>query len=173
MTPEDLRRIMPASVGLVASFAEPLTAAMTEWGIATGRRRAAFLAQCAHESGELRYLREIASGVTYEGRTDLGNIVAGDGARFKGGGLLQITGRANYREAGTALGLDLENQPTLIETPIGASRSAAWFWQRHGLNALADADRFGEITKVINGGYSGLDARLRYWLAARAVERLY
>ena len=172
MTPDQLRRIMPSSAGNVDRFAEPITAAMSEFAIATSRRRAAFLAQCAHESGELRYLRELASGVTYEGRADLGNTQPGDGARYKGGGLLQITGRANYRACGAALGVDLEGQPSLIETADVAARSAAWFWQTRKLNELADVDRFGEITRAINGGFSHLDERIRYWLTARAVEGL-
>ena len=145
---------------------------MSEFDSSTSRRRAAFLAQVAEESGELRYLRELGSGQAYEGRVDLGNLEAGDGPRYKGGGLLQITGRTHYAQCGAALGAPLEATPTLIETPAIAARSAAWFWRMRGLNALADADRFGEITHEINGGYNGLDSRLRYWLEARKAEGL-
>jgi putative chitinase len=172
MTPDELRKLMPYSAGQAATYAQPLTAAMTEFEIVTARRRAAFLAQVAHESGELRYVREIASGQTYEGRTDLGNVNPGDGPRYRGGGLLQRTGRANYIACGEAIGQPLEATPSLIESAPIASRAAAWYWRAKGLNALADADRFGEITRLINGGYNGLDARLRYWLEARKAERL-
>lgn len=172
ITVEYLRSIMPFSAGGSSTFALVLGLAMDEFDIVSAKRRAAFLAQCAHESGELRYLRELGNGAAYEGRVDLGNDQPGDGARFKGGGLLQITGRANYTKCGEALGVSLANTPTLIETPGIASRSAAWFWKQRGLNALADTDAFGSITHAINGGYNGLDARLRYWLAARKAEGL-
>jgi putative chitinase len=140
---------------------------MQEHGITTSKRQAAFLAQIAHESGELRYVRELASGDAYEGRLDLGNTQTGDGQRFKGRGLLQVTGRANYQSVGEALGLDLIAYPGLLEMPANACRSAGLFWARHGLNELADADKFGAITKRINGGFNGIDERLRYWIVAR------
>lgn len=176
MTADELRKVMPYTAGRADAFATPLTAAMSEFGIATARRRAAFLAQVAEESGELRYMRELASGLAYdppsERATELGNIATGDGPLFKGGGLLMLTGRANYTKCGEALGINLIGQPTLIETPPVACRAAAWFWKTRDLNTLADADRFGEITRLINGGYNGLDARLRYWLDARKAEAL-
>src|SRR5690349_5242803 len=124
---------------------------MQEFGISTPQQRAAFLAQIAHESGSLRYTRELADGLMYEGRGDLGNTQPGDGPKYKGRGLLQITGRANYAACGAALGLDLIAHPELLETPSGACRSAAWFWQKHGLNRFADTDSFGTLTKAING----------------------
>lgn len=163
---------MPYSAGRVFDFAGPLTAAMAEFEIVLPRRRAAFLAQVAHESGELRYTRELATGQAYERREDLGNNEPGDGPLYKGGGLLQITGRVNYAACGKALDVPLIGNPSLIETPPIAARSAAWFWKTKGLNALADVDRFGEITRLINGGFNGLDARLRYWLDARKLEGL-
>lgn len=172
MTADELRQVMPYSAGRVDAFVQPLTDAMAEFAINTTRRRAAFLAQVAHESGELRFLRELSDGKQYEGRGDLGNDQPGDGPRYKGGGLLQITGRANYRAAGAELSVPLEANPTLIETPPVAARTAAWFWDLKGLNELADADKFGEITRRINGGYTGLDERLRYWLTARKAEGL-
>lgn len=172
MSPDELRRVMPYSAGKVELFVQPLTAAMDEFDINTPRRRAAFLAQVAHESGEFRYLRELSSGTQYEGRADLGNTQPGDGPRYKGGGLLQITGRAIYQACGAELNVPLEQNPSLIETSAVASRSAAWFWNLRELNTLADTDQFGEITRKINGAYNGLDARIRYWLEARRAEGL-
>ena len=139
---------------------------MTEFSINTSRRVAAFLAQVAHESGELLYMREIASGNEYDGRTDLGNTQPGDGARFKGGGPIQITGRYNFRMAGQAIGVDLENDPELIELPENGCKASAWWWSQHGLNELADDLKFFEITHRINGGFKGGDDRLRYYLTA-------
>jgi putative chitinase len=149
-----------------------MDAAMREEGVVTPRRQAAFLAQLAVESGELRYFRELASGEAYEGRANLGNTQPGDGVRYKGRGPIQLTGRANYRAAGRALGLPLEERPELVERPEVGFRVAAWFWGSRGLNPLADAgteEAFREITRRINGGYNGLETRLRYWRRAREV----
>lgn len=161
--------MMPAASLRAQTFAAPLSAAMDEYGIHTLRQQAAFLAQVCHESGSLRYVRELASGDAYEGRVDLGNTHPGDGPKFKGRGLLQITGRANYIQCGAALGLDLIASPELLETPINACRSAGWYWRGRDLNLYADADRFGALTKAINGGYNGLDDRIVHWLRIRKV----
>lgn len=154
----------------VEAFTVPLEAAMVEAEINTPARKAAFLAQIAHESGELRYFEELASGAAYEGRKDLGNIHPNDGVKYKGRGPIQLTGRDNYRAAGKALGLDLENNPKLVSTPAVGFRVAAWFWKVHGLNELADAGRFKAITKIINGGLNGEVERERYY--ARAIIAL-
>lgn len=169
MTPAQIIAVMPYAGARAMAFAQPLTDAMTEHGITTPRRMAAFIAQVAHESEEMRFTRELASGTEYEGRADLGNTQQGDGPYFKGRGLLQVTGRANYAACGLALKLPLMSTPTLLEAPAGACRSAAWFWASHGLNELADGDKFGALTKRINGGYTGLDSRIQYWLRARPV----
>jgi len=151
----------------LAAFLDPLNAAMDQYGITTPARRAAFLAQVAHESGSLRYTRELADGSAYEGRADLGNAYPGDGPRFRGRGLLQITGRANYANCGEALGLDLVHHPELLELPDGAARSAGWYWATRKLNSYADSESFGSLCKAINGGYNGLDDRIRNYLKAR------
>lgn len=168
-----LRAIMPAPAAAAACalFVQPLEDAMHEFEISKDlRRQAAFLAQVAHETGELKWLRELASGEAYEGRIDLGNTQKGDGPRFRGRGLLHITGRANYTVCGQALGLDLISKPELLEQPVPAARSAGWFWARYKrLNSLADLERFGSITRLINGGYNGLDERIKYYLRARRV----
>jgi putative chitinase len=171
---EQLLSIMPAAHDRAMLFLSPLNAAMQEFGIITPRRQSAFLAQVAHESVELRFTKELATGAAYDTgdlAKRLGNTpdADGDGQRFKGRGLLQITGRDNYARCGDALGLNLLSFPELLEQSIGASRSAAWFWQSNKLNEEADSDRFGTITHRINGGYTGLDARLLYWLKARKV----
>jgi len=162
-------QIMPLAGRRATLFLEPLKAAMVEFGIDTPLRQAAFLAQVGHESGQLRYVRELASGAAYEGRGDLGNVVAGDGVRFKGRGLLQVTGRANYAACGVALRLDLLSRPDLLEQPGNACRSAGWFWQSRGLNRLADAGDQERLTRRINGGVNGLAERLALYQTARRV----
>ena len=152
-------QIMPYSVKRVGSFIAPLNAAMQEFHINSPTRQAAFLAQIAHESGELRFVKEIASGSAYEGRKDLGNTQPGDGMKYKGRGLIQITGRNNYADCGKSLGVDLITNPELLETNDLACRSAAWFWASHGLNDLADKGDFDRITRRINGGTNGARER--------------
>ena len=159
-----------AAIGCTAAnaalFLAPLNAAMAKYQINTPARISAFLAQVAHESARLQYVREIWNPkqcpwqAEYEGRHDLGNDQPGDGSLFRGRGLIQITGRTNYRDCGKALGLPLEVSPILLETPANAAMSAAWFWATHGCNELADAQKFITITRVINGGTNGLKDRL-------------
>ena len=154
-------------------FASWLNKAMLAYDITTPRRQSAFLAQIGHESGGLRYTREIwgptPAQIKYEGRKDLGNTQRGDGKLFMGRGLIQITGRANYVEVSEALGRDFVERPELLETAEWASLSAAWFWDSRGLNDLADAGKFERITRRINGGLNGLDDRLARWEAAKEV----
>lgn len=164
MTPELLKQCMPfASVTNIAKFVGPLTEAMDHFEINTPKRQAAFLAQLAHESGSLKYVRELASGENYEGRKDLGNTEPGDGVKFKGRGLIQITGRTNYERVGSALGYDFINEPGKLELPGPATFSAGWFWFTHGLNEFADKDYFETITRRINGGLTNLDDRMKHW----------
>jgi predicted chitinase len=159
-----MRDIMPNLPAAKRQLYLPyLNKAMREFEIATYLRASAFLAQLAHESAELRYFEEIASGKAYEGRKDLGNTKPGDGVKYKGHGPIQITGRANHTACGKALGLDLVNNPTLITQPPNAFRSAGWFWDTRGLNALADQRLFKAITKKINGGFNGLADRQKYY----------
>ena len=164
---DDLNRIMPHARDRAGLYVDYLNSAMQEFGITNVARECAFLAQIAHESGELRYVKELASGEQYEGRKDLGNTEPGDGVRFKGRGLIQITGRANYDACGNALGLDLLDEPNLLELPTNACRSAAWFWSKHGLNELADNGGFEVITRRINGGLNGYADRLAYYRRAQ------
>lgn len=188
LTLEDLRAVFPRSASALQPFVEPLNTAFSEFDINTVARQAAFLAQVGHESGAFYYLRELASGQAYEGREDLGNTEPGDGVRFKGRGLMQITGRKNYGLVGEALNLTLLDRPELLEIPENACRSAGWFWTRGAgmnlskraiaygvpvgcdLNLLADAGDFKGITLAINGGLNGMDDRLKYH--AMAIEVL-
>jgi putative chitinase len=164
---------MPAAGALALEYLPHLNNAMAEFGIDTPQRQASFLAQVAHESGQLRFTREMWGPTPaqrgYEGRIDLGNTYQGDGFRYRGRGLIQITGRTNYRACGAMLGADLLNFPELLEGPALASRSAAWFWRKNNLNALADAGEQVEICKRINGGKNGLQERLNFYAAARQV----
>ncbi len=178
ITLDQLRAIMPFAGKRAEAYLDPLNRAMEEFCIDTPVRRAAFLAQVAHESGSLRYVRELASGEAYDtGRlaSRLGNTPEddGDGERYKGRGLIQITGTANYRDCSEALFGDsqhLLDHPEILELPDPACRSAAWFWQKHGLNAPADRGEFERITRVINGGVNGLSDRLAYY--GRALQVL-
>ena len=167
----DLAVIMPqAKAANIERFWEHLNSAMEEFLINSPARQAAFLAQIGHESGQFRYSEEIASGAAYEGRADLGNTEVGDGKRYKGRGLIQITGRANYAACGEALGLDLIGEPSLLQEPENACRSAAWYWKSRRLNELADVGNFERITRKINGGLNGQADRLILW--ERAKEQL-
>ena len=145
-----------------------LNEAMDKFGISTPACQAAFIAQVMHESGEGRYMAELASGEAYEGRKDLGNTQPGDGVKFKGRGLVQITGRANYAAISKDLGIDFIANPALLEQMPYAAMSAAWFWKTHNLsNVIAQLgntkDAFEVITKKINGGLNGFEDRLKYW----------
>jgi predicted chitinase len=171
ITDEILRDIMPNLPAAKRQLYLPfLNEAMREFEIINYLRASAFLAQLAHESAELRYFQEIASGSAYEGRKDLGNTQPGDGRKYKGHGPIQITGRTNHAACGKALGLDLIDNPTLITLPENAFRSAGWFWDTRHLNALADKRQFTEITRRINGGTNGLADRQKYYdRALRAI----
>jgi putative chitinase len=172
LTLPQLKQAMPYAGPRAQLYLSPLVETLAEFHIDTPRRVAHFLAQIAHESGSLRYTREIASGAAYEGRGDLGNTQPGDGMRFKGRGLIQITGRANYAACSKALFGDarLINHPELLEDILPACRSAGWFWARANLNVLADASAIRRITRAINGGYNGYADRLTcYGTACKAL----
>jgi putative chitinase len=152
LTLEQLRTVMPNCSEMRAAELLPhLNKAMIEAGITTPQRQAAFLAELAFVTGQLNLLEEPDSGEQYEGREDLGNVQPGDGARYKGRGPLLLTGRANYRAAGKALGIDLENDPELAANPEVGFRVAAWYWTSRDLNAMADQGDFEEITRRFIG----------------------
>lgn len=170
ITDDELRQVMPnCAAAKRADYLPFIQQAMQEFEITSYWRETAFLAQLAHESAELRYMEEIASGAAYEGRKDLGNTQPGDGKRYKGRGPIQLTGRANYQKFGGLLGLDLVNNPEVAATKEVGFRIAGLFWKSHGLNELADQQQFKAITKSINGGYNGLDDRTMYYERAKKV----
>jgi putative chitinase len=175
LTDSQLQAIMPRiPKAKLSLYREHLVKAMEEAQINTKLRIAAFLGQLALESGELKYFVEIASGEAYEGRKRLGNTQPGDGPRFKGRGPIQLTGRANYKSAGAALGVDLENNPERAADPDVAFRVAAWYWTSRKLNAKADVGDYKGITKSINGACtdgppSHYTRRLAYYEKALSV----
>ncbi|MEE4675379.1 glycoside hydrolase family 19 protein [Pseudomonas alliivorans] len=167
ITAQQLLQILPNAGQKVGVFVPALNTAMGKYQIITRERIAAFIAQVGHESGQLRYVRELG-GSEYLSKYDTGKLAErlgntpeadGDGQFYRGRGLIQVTGRANYAECGEALGLDLINHPELLEQPEHAAMSAAWYWGTRGLNSLADKGNFLAITKRINGGTNGLADR--------------
>lgn len=177
-----------APTACASKFMQYINQTCDEFDITTSIRQLCFLAQVGHESGSLFFTEELASGAAYEGRKNLGNIIKGDGIRFKGRGLIQITGRSNYKAVGTALGIDLIKNPTLLggknvnkcspEQLRNAARSAGWYWNNRKLNALADTINIAKpidtgtnlanfilITRKINGGTNGLHDRLNRFKA--------
>lgn len=155
-----------------AQWVPALQAACDHYEINTPLRAAAFLAQIGHESMGLSCTREIwgptPAQTHYEGRADLGNTEQGDGKRFMGRGLIQITGRRNYTLAGVALDLDLMNHPELLEQTPNAAMSAGWYWFNRYLNGYADVGQLDRITRIINGGTNGAAQRLALYDAAKS-----
>lgn len=161
---DKLVAIIPnATAANIERYYQPLIDAMAVYEINTDLRMAHFLAQIAHESGSLAYDEEIASGEAYEGRADLGNTQPGDGKRFKGRGLIQLTGRNNYQQYSTATGIDYVSDPERLSSdPNAAVDVACWFWSTRRLNRYADTDDVRKVTRRINGGYNGLDDRMAF-----------
>lgn len=188
-TVDQLLHIMPgAGTRRATGYAPLLSDAADEFGILTSMQQAMWLANVAHESGQLIYVEEIASGAAYDSRSDLGNtrpeaisIAAKAGTTpgrfYKGVGFIQITGFDNIVEAGLALGIDAKNEPRKLTLPVNAARSAAWFWQRHKINQYADAGDFDGACDAINRGRKtaaygdarGFAQRLAFFEAAKEV----
>jgi len=185
-------------LGIESKWEAPLQAAFDKYDINTPRRQSAFLGQCAHESGNFKTLqenlnysaeglmktwpsrfptKEVAdqyarnpakiAGKVYNGR--LGNTSEEEATKYLGRGLIQLTGKENYERCGSAIGVDLLSDPNLLLDPRYAAMSAGWFWNKKGLNELADSQEHGQITKRINGGLIGLDDRITKTTKALAV----
>jgi len=159
-----LHGIMPdATDARIQTYLSPLLAGMAQRNIDTPLRQAHFLAQLGHESGGLRFAEELADGTQYENRADLGNNQPGDGPRFKGRGLIQLTGRTNYSAYGQAIARDLLSNPSVVATnPDLAVDVACWYWETRKLNPPADADDVEAVTRKVNGGLNGLEDRKGY-----------
>lgn len=174
LTREQIKAIMPyAKDKNIDKYLPHLNDTMMSFSIDTPLRQAHFLAQIAHESGSLQYVREIASGESYEGRKDLGNIHPGDGVKYKGRGLIQLTGRNNYEKFSQSVPeADIVEHPERLEEPNLACYVAGWFWDQHKLNEVADRDDIVQVTKVINGGKNGLQERMNFLNRAKLVLKI-
>ncbi|PYY72184.1 glycoside hydrolase family 19 [Pseudomonas jessenii] len=200
ITSQQLLQILPSAGPVAGVFVSALNDAMARFKIEGRLRVAAFLAQVGHESGQLRTLvenlnysaeglirtwpkrfnlltatsvarkPEQIANIVYASRLGNGPAATGDGWRYRGRGLIQVTGWVNYQACGSALSLDLLTKPELLEQPIYAALSAAWFWSSNGLSELADAERFEAITRKVNGGLNGQADRLAIY--KRALEVL-
>lgn len=170
ITETQLKQVMPHSTAQQRKrYLTPLNKTMKKYNINTRLRQAHFLAQLAHESGSLKYDEEISSGQAYEGRVDLGNTQPGDGKKFKGRGLIQLTGRTNYKEYGRYVNIDLTRNPEKLSQDADlAADVAGWYWMKRDLNPLADQDDINQITFTINGGYNGLQDRKNHLKKAKA-----
>ena len=168
--------LMGVSPSVRPDLSTELPVAMNVWlpkhGINTHLRVAMFLAQAAHETAGFRTLQEYGgTGYftrLYEGRSDLGNTVSGDGAKYHGRGIFQLTGRFNYRMYGERLDIDLESDPDQAASPGLSVHIACVYWKDHGLNELADQSDIEAVTRKINGGLNGLAGRKKYY--RRALE---
>ena len=176
-------------LGINDKWEIPLNQVFVKYDLDTSKRQAAFIGQCAVESANFTRLQEnlnySAQRLTqvwpsrfpnismaepyannpekladfvYAGR--MGNLQDGDGWKFHGRGLIQLTGRENYANCGSGVGVDLIDNPDLLLTPKYAVLSAGWYWNKKGLNALADTQEYGAMTRRINGGLTGLDERI-------------
>mgnify|MGYP003403044135 FL=1 len=173
ITSQGLSRAFGIKVQVAQSWLPYLREAYKLAEIDTPQREACFLAQIGHESGCFRFVREIwgptKQQLRYEGTSlavKLGNTQEGDGKRYMGRGLIQITGRANYRMVTVKFkkifgsdSPDFETDPVQLESKFWAMQSAALFWKEKKLNHFADKNDFAELTRRINGGYNGLAHR--------------
>ncbi|MFZ4601661.1 MAG: glycoside hydrolase family 19 protein [Caulobacterales bacterium] len=168
----DLMKVVPnAKADLVAKLAPAFQQELPRAQINTGLRIAHFIAQMAHESA-FRYMEELGKDeyfTRYDGRKDLGNTQPGDGLRYKGRGIIQLTGRNNYGIYGQKLGLDLVNNPQLASDPIVATKVATLYWTERRINQPADADDVYTVTRRINGGQNGIDDRIMKLKIAKSI----
>ena len=156
-----------AQARIVGAISDIFSAVLDSYDINTRLRIAHFMGQVTHESAGFRTTEEFASGAAYEGREDLGNTQRGDGRRFKGRGLIQLTGRANYRKLGAILALDLEHAPELAADPVTSLKIACEYWKMRNINVAASRDDLIKTTRLVNGGLNGLEDRRKYLQKAK------
>ena len=196
LTKEQLRQLLPKNP-YIDQWHSALSRLLPDYEINTPQRIAAFIAQCAHESGNFMFLKEnlnyraatlrklfskyfpndeiandyasrpnkqeaIANRI-YANRMGNGDEASGDGFRFCGRGLIQLTGRENYSWFAASLGISVEEAAEYLQTFEGAAQSACWFWETNNLNRWADAGDIKELTRRINGGYIGLEDRIKHY----------
>ena len=170
---DQLIAIMPNAGARADTFLIWLNTFMPQFDIVGPLRMAAFLATIAEESGELRYTREIWGPTPaqegYEGRLDLGNTQPGDGPKYRGRGLIQITGRDGYQKASDALGVNYVDDPEKMQSSTEATRTACWWWKEHHCNELADVPDFRAVTRRVNGGLTHIERRAEYYNRAMAI----
>jgi len=202
ITTEQLRQIIPQNP-YIDQWCSALNKLLPDYGIDTPQRVAAFVAQCAHESGNFVFLKEnlnyraaslrkifpkyfaddatanhyaslpnkqeaIANRI-YANRMGNGDEASGDGYRYCGRGLIQLTGRNNYESFADSIETPVEEAAAYLETFEGAVQSACWFWETNNLNQFADSDDIRTMTKRINGGFIGLEDRIRHYEHAKHV----
>lgn len=160
-----IRKMMPNAGSRLTPHLPFIVPALQFGKIVTIPDICAFMAQCAHESGEYRYTREIHDGSDYEGREDLGNIYPGDGKKYPGRGAIQNTGRNVARAAGEFFGQPFEEHPELMEKPEWATHVSVFFWVKYkfGLQAASLKEWFRVTTKLVNGGYNHFQERINYY----------
>jgi putative chitinase len=193
LTASQLKQMVPG-ITHVDQWIEAFDQLLPDYEINTPKRVAAFIAQCAHESGGFKFLKEnlnykaeslmktfpkyfsdrdtanayakqpvkIANRV-YANRMGNGDEASGDGYRYCGRGLIQLTGKSNYSWFAASLEISPDEASEYLETFEGAAQSACWFWENNNLNVEADAGDIKKMTKKINGGYIGLDDRIKHY----------
>ncbi len=179
ITAQQLLQILPSAGKQAGVFASALSLAMDRYQINTRLRMAAFIAQVGHESGQFLYVRELG-GDQYLSKYDTGPLAKrlgntpeadGDGQKYRGRGLIQITGHDNYLACSKALFGDdrLLRTPELLEQAEWAAKSAAWYWDSRNINAPADVGDFELVTRRVNGGMNGMDERRAFYDVALEV----
>ena len=151
-----------AQAGIIGAISSHFAPTLSHYKISSRLRIAHFMAQVTHECAGFRTTEEFASGAAYENREDLGNVHRGDGRRYKGRGLIQLTGRANYRNIGQKLDLPLEDDPQLAAEPLTSLKIACEYWRMRKINTVADRDDLIKATRLVNGGLNGLEDRRNY-----------
>lgn len=166
---KEIAKIKGVNPNYFREFVEPLEATFKEFHIDTDVAKAHFLAQSMHESGGFLFLRELGSNKyfqKYEMSNALGNNKPGDGPKYKGRGLFQLTGRFNYTRASNYFKVDFLSSPELIEQPVWACRTAGWFWESNRMNELTKENDFLGVTFKVNGGFNGVVDRYNRILTA-------